>query len=164
MYMLAVNIPQSSSVSSWHSGIIRVPMSTGAQFVLDGLSPIQIAKRTGVLYKITEAYFSYNVGDDAFLSGLIPTNPARVHLSITSKNGELLFANPLDLGGSHPFPLNVWRRTKNENEPLFILPMGAVDGSGDGFLGCPELDILCRFHVTSINDKDFLAAFSGGCI
>jgi hypothetical protein len=164
MYMQASNIPQSSSLSTWVSGIIKVQMSAGAQFILDLVAPIKIAQRTGFLYKITEANFTYNVGDSTFMSGLIPTNPARVQLAITGKNGEFLFADPLKLGNSHPFPLNVWRRPKNDTESMYLLPMGQVDASGDGFLGFPELDIVCNFLITSINDKDFLAAFSGGCI
>lgn len=162
--MQASNIPQSSSLSTWVSGIIRVPLTVGAQYVLDVVAPIKIAQRTGFLYKITEAYFTFNMGATAFISGLSPSNPARVQLAITGKNGEFLFSDPLKLGNSHPFPLNVWRKPKNDSENMYLLPMGQVDGSGDAFLGYPELDITCNFLITSINDKDFLAAFSGGCI
>lgn len=162
--MLVSEFPQASSLSSWYSGIIRIPISAGGQYILDGLAPVQIARRTGVLYKITEAYFSTNVGNDGFNSGLIPTNPARIQLSITAQNGELLLADPLVIGGGHPFPLSVWRKPKNDNEPLFIKPMGQIDGSGDAFLGFPEVYILCRFLVTTINEREFLATFAGGCI
>lgn len=162
--MLNVDIPQASTITTWQSGIISVPLSAGSKFILDGLPSIQITRKTAALYRVNEGYFTYNVGNDVFSSGLVPTNPAKIQLSTTSAGGEYLLANPFVLGDTNPFPANSWRRAKNDDEPIYIIPSGQVDASGVEFLGYPVLNILCRFLISSINDRDFLANFAEGCI
>jgi hypothetical protein len=162
--MFNVAIPQASSLSTWYTGIVSVPLTAGAQFVLDNVNPILLAQKSAMLYRLDEAYFSYNVGSENFDSGFVVANPAKLQLGTNSSRGEFLLANPLLLGGSHPFTLNAWRRAKNDDEPIYIIPFGQVDGSGNGFVGCSTLEIVCRFLVTSINDRDFQANFETGCV
>jgi hypothetical protein len=158
-----IRVPVASTTFTWYSGILSIPLLAG-KFTLTGVAPVQIAKRTGVLYRIVHASMSFNCSADAFNSGMVPTNPAAVQLCITAKNGEFVLADKLLLGVDHPFPLNAWRRTKNSEEPLFIVPYGEVDGLVPDLIGVSPLNICCRFQVESISDKDFLAQFTGGCL
>lgn len=155
--------PQSSSFTAWYSGVISSPIALGI-FDLALVPPIEITKKTAILYRVKQALFTYNCGADAFNTAIIASDFPYVQLCTTEATGEYVLNNHIALGSEQKSPCNSWHKAKSSGEGLFIKPQGKIDGAAVGLLGFPVLNILCRFQIEGINDKDFLQRFSGGCI